>query len=39
MSEYEKGEIKPSTYRMEWELRVLVCRGCYGGVTTLANNY
>jgi len=35
----EKAEIEPSTYRVEWELGVLVRRGCYGGVTTLTNNY
>ena len=35
----EKDEIEPCTYRVEWELRVLVCKGYYGGITTLADNY
>jgi len=39
MGEYEKSEMKPDTYRVEWELRVLACRDCYGGVTVLTNNY
>jgi len=38
MHEYEKSEMEPSTYRVEWELRVLVCKGCYSGVTTLVDN-
>ena len=38
MSEYEKGEIEFGTYRVEWKPRVLVCRGCYGGVITLVDN-
>lgn len=39
MSEYGKSEIKPDTYIGECELRVLVCRDCYIGITILANNY
>ena len=35
MSEYEKSEMKLGTYRVEWELRVHVCRSCYGDVKTL----
>ena len=39
MSEYEKSEMEPDTYRIEWELQVLICRNCYGDVTTLVDNY
>ena len=39
MSEYEKSEMKLGTYRVERELWVLVCRGYYGDVTILADNY
>ena len=28
-----KKVMEPDTYRVEWELWVLVCRGCYGDVT------
>jgi len=34
-----KREMEPGTYRVGWELWVLVCRGYYGDVTTLADNY
>ena len=27
------------TYRVKWDLRVLIYRGCYDGVTTLVDNY
>ena len=37
--EYEKIEMKLGTYRVQRELGVLVCRGYYGDVTTLADNY
>ena len=39
MSEYGKSEMEPGTYKVERELRVLVCRGCYSDVTTLVGNY
>ena len=35
----EKSTKEPSTYSVEKELRVLIDRGCYNNVTTLANNY
>ena len=35
----EKGEIEPSTYRVEWELCILVCRDYYGVVIIIADNY
>ena len=34
-----KKVMEPDTYRVEWELWVLVCRGCYGDVTILQDNY
>ena len=37
--EYEKSEMEPGTCRVKWELWVLVCRGCYGGVIAFADNY
>jgi len=30
---------KPVTYSVEKELQVLVCRGCYGNITTFTDNY
>ena len=39
MSEYEKSEMEPGTYRAERKLRALVYRGCYGDIIALANNY
>ena len=39
MNEYEKSEMKPDTYRVEQKLQAIVCRGYYGVVTTLTDNY
>ena len=39
MSKYEKSEMKLDIYRVEWELGVQVCRGCYGVVTALRDSY
>ena len=35
----EKSTRELGTYSVERELRILVCRGCYSDVTTLADNY
>lgn len=39
MSEHEKNMREPGTYSVEWELRVLVCKGCYSDITTLADSF